>query len=325
MNDNQRRLLPPMGALASFVAAARHGSFSRAGGDMGLTQSAISRQIAVLEGWLQTTLFTRTGRRVRLSETGEAYAKAVGPALERIRAASAAILERRSAAELNIATLPSFGMRWLAPRLRLLTSEHPDIVVNFAARSFPFSFADEPFDVAIHFGLPDWPGATHEKLFSEEAVPVCAPASLAASPIDQPSDVLKWPLLVQSSRRNAWTEWLGLAGVDSPPPPPSASFEHFLMLAQAAVAGAGIALIPRFLIETELEEGQLMSPLPISLRGDGAYYLVLPEGRPVPNALAQFRTWLLAEAAAFETAGAGRIVQGQRKPVNAQARAGSNL
>lgn len=296
MKESGRRLLPPIGALASLVAAARHDSFSRAGEEMGLTQSAISRQIALLEDWLQLPLFRRNGRRVELSTEGEAYVKAIKPALERIRSATLSALTRRPDRELNIATLPSFGMRWLAPRLVQLTSRHPEIIVNFAARSFPFSFGDEPFDAAIHFGLPDWHGARHDLLFREEAIPVCSPALLTAMPIEHASDVLKWPLLVQSSRRDAWTQWLGVAGVEQTPPPPSASFEHFLMLAQAAVAGAGVALIPKFLVESELAENKLVSPLPISLSGEAAYYLVTPADRPVSAALAHFRTWLLEQA-----------------------------
>ena len=96
-----------MGALASFLAAARHDSFSRAGEEMGLTQSAISRQIALLEDWLQLSLFERRGRRVELSREGMVYAQAIGPALDRIRSATAAALSNRSDRELNIATLPT--------------------------------------------------------------------------------------------------------------------------------------------------------------------------------------------------------------------------
>lgn len=304
MKTHQRRLLPPVGALASFVTAARHASFSRAGDELGLTQSAVSRQIALLEDWLQVSLFRRNGRRVELSAEGKAYAKAVEPALDRIKAASAALLERRPEGELNIATLPSFGMRWLAPRLRGLTSRHPGLVVNFAARSLPFDLARESFDAAIHFGSADWPGGRHDRLFREEAIPVCSPSALAGSPIGGPQDVLGWPLLVQTSRRDAWSRWFEAAGVDDAPPAPSGSFEHFLMLAQAAASGAGIALIPRFLIETELADGHLVSPLAMPLSGEGEYHLVVPEGRPVSTALADFRGWLLEEASAFEASGA---------------------
>jgi LysR family transcriptional regulator, glycine cleavage system transcriptional activator len=283
MRESDRRLLPPIGALASFVSAARHNSFSRAGDEMGLTQSAVSRQIALLEDWLQTSLFERKGRRVALSRDGEAYLNAIGPALDRIRSATLATVDKVSDRELNIATLPGFGMRWLAPRLGQLTSLHPDIIVNIAARSFPFNFADEPFDAAVHFGLPDWPEATHDILFREEAIPVCSPDLVEPGRIVRPRDVLKWPLLALSSRRDAWTRWLGAAGESEPPPPPSAIFEHFLMLAQAAAAGTGIALIPKFLIEPELAEGTLVCPLPISVSGEEAYYLVCPANRARPQ------------------------------------------
>ena len=296
MTQNNRRLLPPIGALASFEAAARQGNFSRAGEGLGLTQSAISRQIALLEDWLELRLFTRAGRRVTLSADGEIYLKAITPALDRIRSATAAAISRHSDRELNITTLPSFGMRWLGPRLPQLHAHNPEIVINFAARSFPFSFAEENFDAAIHFGLADWPNATHDLLFREEVIPVCAPSRLAQSPIKRPEDVLAWPLLVQLSRRDAWVQWLEVAGVDQLCPAPSASFEHFLMLAQAAAAGAGIALIPRFLVEPELAEGKLVCPLEISLASENAYYLVLPMGRPRSPILEQFRSWLLEQA-----------------------------
>lgn len=296
MEDRRRRLLPPMGALASFVAAAKHGSFSRAGDEVGLTQSAVSRQIAVLEDWLQLRLFVRTGRRVSLTAEGRAYADAVAPALGRIRAATAAAIARRPDNEVSIATLPSFGMRWLAPRLPRLTEQHPEIVVNVAARSFPFSFADEAFDAAIHFGLPDWPDAGHDLLFREDAVPVASPRRLWEQPITQPSDILDWPLLIQTSRTDAWAQWLHVAGVDDSPPPPHGSFEHFLMLAQAAAGGAGLALIPRFLIEPELAAGTLVCPLPIPLRTEAAYYLVTPAGRTRSPVLDKVRDWMLAEA-----------------------------
>lgn len=294
-NEGARKLLPPMGALNSFAAAARLGSFSRAGEEVGLTQSAVSRQLALLEDWLQTPLFTRAGRRVSLNAEGRAYAEEVGPALDRIRRATARLSGGRPTNELSIATLPSFGMRWLAPRLPRLTARHPELVVNFAARSFPFAFADEPFDAAIHFGRTDWPDAVHDFLFREAAIPVCSPDWLAANPIREPADFIGKSLLFQTSRRTAWDRWFRAAGVEA-----FASggpvFEHFLMLAQAAAAGAGAALIPSFLIEPELSAGTLVCPIEIPLSTDEAYYLVYPEAAAANAPLARFRAWIDEEA-----------------------------
>ncbi|NOW44950.1 DNA-binding transcriptional LysR family regulator [Novosphingobium sp. SG751A] len=299
MSDHRRRLLPPIGALASFAAAARHDSFSRAGEEIGLTQSAVSRQVALLEEWLQLSLFQRNGRRVRLNRAGATYLKSIEPALNQIRVATGAAISQKSDRELNIATLPSFGMRWLAPRLPRLNALFPDLIVNFSARSYPFAFEEEIFDAAIHFGEEDWPNAVHHLLFREVSIPVCAPTRLASQPINLPEDVLNWPLLVLGTRRGAWMDWLSAAGVDRAPPPPSGSFEHFLMLAQAAEAGAGIALIPRFLIEDELASGALVSPSPIALENENAYYLVFPSSEASRSSLNDFRAWLLEEARAL--------------------------
>lgn len=292
-----RKLLPPMGALHCFVAAARHGNFSRAGVEIGLTQSAVSRQIALLEDWLQATLFHRTGRRVRLSEAGQAYLEALGPALDRIAAASSAAMAPARPSELSIATLPSFGMRWLAPRLATLSERHPGLIVNFTARAQPFDLDAERFDAAIHYGRPDWPGGEHTFLFREQAIAVCAPALVARHALSDPVQLAGLPLLYQALRPGAWADWLRGQGLDLALPTGGAVFDQFLMMAQAAVAGAGVALIPRFLIEPELAAGTLVSPFAHVLESDQAYYLVHRRGEAGP-ALRHFIAWLVDEVAA---------------------------
>lgn len=291
-----RKWLPPMSSLIAFEAAVRHGGFSRAGEEIGLTQSAVSRQIAQLEDWLQTPLFDRIGRRVRLNDAGRAYADDLLPALDSIRRASARASARPAQTALRVATLPSFGMRWLAPRLPQLTARHPDLVIDFAARSQPFDFGHEDFDSAVHFGVPqDWPGVAMDFLFREEAVPVCAPAWLAAHPLREPADLLAAPLLSQSSRRDAWARWLTAAGVDASALTPGPAHEHFLMLAQAVAAGAGVALIPSFLIRPELEAGTLVIPFARPMSTEQAYYLVYPPDA-LAGPLAQFRDWMVDQA-----------------------------
>lgn len=297
MNEHARRLLPPMGTLHSFMAAARHGSFSKAAGEIGLTQSAISRQVATLEDWLQTPLFDRNGRRVQLNADGRAYADAIGPALSAIRVATARALAEPAERALRIATLPTFGMRWLAPRLGQLTRDMPDLVIEFAARTHEFDFDEEGFDAAIHYGLPSWPGAEHELLFRERAIPVIAPRLMEDHPVNVPCDLLQFPLLVQAERRDAWRLWLGHMGVPTDRMIAGPTFEHFLMLAQAAAAGAGVALVPSFMIQPELESGALICPFDQAVVGEAAYYLVYPADRLNSTRFARLREWILAEAA----------------------------
>jgi DNA-binding transcriptional LysR family regulator len=288
-----------MSALQSFAAAARHGSFAKAAVDVGLTPSAISRQIALLEDWVQQSLFERVGRRVALTPQGRAYADAITPALSQIRRATGRMLADASNPTINLATLPSFGMRWLAPRLPALTTEHPDLIVNFSARVDIFDFAHEDFDAAIHLGKPDdWPGASLDFLFSEQVIPVVSPALLKRHPIRKPADFLNIPLLVQTLRPRAWQQWFAKAGVIHSEDI-TGSFEHFLMVAQAVVAGAGAALIPSFMIEPELEAGTLVCPIDIPLASEGAYYLAYPEDRMKDTGFRQLREWILNEAQDF--------------------------
>lgn len=295
--NGARKYLPPTQALIAFEAAVRHGGFSRAGEEIGLTQSAVSRQIAQLEDMLQTPLFDRIGRRVRLNEAGRAYAEELLPALDAIRRATARVSARPSQTALRVATLPSFGMRWLAPRLPQLTARHPDLVIDFAARSQPFDFGHEDFDAAVHFGVAaDWPGVAMDFLFREEAVPVCSPGWLAAHPLREPADLLHAPLLSQISRRDAWARWLTMAGVDASGLAQGPAYEHFLMLAQACAAGVGVALIPSFLIRPELEAGTLVIPFARPLSTEQAYYLVYPTGALGAGPLAQFRDWMVEQA-----------------------------
>ncbi|MEE4450741.1 LysR substrate-binding domain-containing protein [Novosphingobium resinovorum] len=296
MNEG-RQHLPPMAALNTFVAAARLGSFSRAGDHVGLTQSAVSKQISILEDWLQMPLFERRGRRVTLNAAGQAYAEQIRPALDRIRSATEQALRRREGRELSIATLPSFGMRWLAPRLPGLTERHAGMTVNFALRSFPFDLRDEGFDAAIHFGQPDWPDASHLFLFREETVVVASPAWLEAQAVTSPRDLLRAPLLFQSSRRGAWTRWFAGCGIMDVPDLKGPTFEQFLMLAQAAASGLGAALVPRFLIDPELRSGTLVMPFAQGLTSDDAYYLVRRPDWENDPALKAFSEWIVEEAA----------------------------
>jgi LysR family glycine cleavage system transcriptional activator len=308
--DTSRRLLPPIAALAAFDVAARTGGFGRAAAALSLTQGAVSRQIATLESWLGVSLFERVGRGVVLTSTGEDYAREVSKALEAIRSATASVMARTDAgATVEIAVLPTFGMRWLAPRLPDLMSREPGLVVNFSARLSPFEFRAERFDGAIHYGEASWPGAVVERLVGEEMIPVGSPA--LAARVAAGEDIQDLPLLGLASRPYAWNRWFAAAG-QQPRPRLSrpAVFDQFMMMAQAAAAGAGAALAPRFLIEPEMAAGALARLSDVSLKTQEAYYLVYPSERLDRPAFRAFRDWLIETAAVWE-AGEAATVDGR--------------
>jgi LysR family glycine cleavage system transcriptional activator len=293
----RRGFLPNVGSLVAFEAAARHGSVSRAAEELNLTQSAVSRQIQQLELSLGVSLFTRTRQRVVLTDAGRVYATNVRNALTDLAASThQAIALSGTQGVLNLATLPTFGTRWLVPRLPAFVERHPGITVNCGVRLLPFDFAAEPFDAAIHFGQPHWPGAVCERLIEEEMVPVASPAFRKKENLREPADLGRIPLLQQSTRPTAWAEWFVKAGVSVANPLRGPRFEQFAMVAQAAAAGLGAGLVPHFLIAEELAAGKLQILFPQSLKGTGAYYLVYPEHKAQATIVRSFRDWILGEA-----------------------------
>lgn len=294
----RRGFLPNVGNLLAFEATARHGSVSRAAEELNLTQSAVSRQIQHLEDSLGVSLFRRSRQRVVLTDVGRMYAANVRSTLAELSDAThQAIALSGTRGVLNLAVLPTFGTRWLIPRMPEFFAQHPDVTVNFGVRLVPFDFATEPFDAAIHFGQPHWPGAVCEHLMSEEAVPVCSPAYRERENIRSPQDLTRVTLLQQSTRPTAWAEWFAVANVDLGNPLRGPRFEQFAMVAQAAAAGLGAALIPHFLIADELASGRLEILFPQKLLSSGSYYLVYPEPKAEAALVRSFRDWILDRTA----------------------------
>jgi LysR family transcriptional regulator, glycine cleavage system transcriptional activator len=290
----QRRLFPGMSALMAFDALARTGSFTGAARDLALTQGAVSRQVAALEAQLGVMLVERRGRGVGLTEAGRAYSARVRAALDLLGQGALEALGQAPESGLRLAILPTFGTRWLMPRIPGFVRRHPEITLQFATRIGWFDLRAEGVDAAIHSGPGEWPGGRLTLLMQERVVPVAAPA-LARSA----GDWTRLPLLALSSRPQAWASWRAGRGIAGPTPAPVMRFEQFATLAQAAAGGLGLALMPAFLIVPELESGALVALDEDRPSGSG-YWFVEPEpipGEPVKRPVAQFRDWLLTEVA----------------------------
>ncbi|EFI63316.1 transcriptional regulator, LysR family protein [Comamonas thiooxydans] len=295
-----RRFLPPMSLLCAFEASARHQSFTAAAAELHLTQSAVSRQIRALEERLGTELFVRERQTVRLSAAGQAYAQEIRAALARISNATLGFRTNPQGGSLNLAILPTFGTRWLAPRLPQFFSAHPGITINLTTRLSQFDFQLEAVDAAIHFGLPNWPGAELEFLMSETVVPACSPDVAARHGFARPQDLLRAPLLHLASRPDAWQRWFGSQGCQGGDMQ-GMLFDQFATAAQAAIAGVGVALLPKFLIQCELQTGDLVQALPQLPEVESAerYYLAWPTSRSAYPPLQAFQGWLKQVAQEF--------------------------
>jgi LysR family glycine cleavage system transcriptional activator len=131
-----RRFLPSMSLLYAFEGAAGAESFTAAAAELNLTQSAVSRQIRALEDMLGCTLFLRERQTVKLTAAGEAYAGEIREALQHIATATLGLRANPSGGSLNLAILPTFGTRWLAPRLPSFLAENPGITI-ISQRGWP--------------------------------------------------------------------------------------------------------------------------------------------------------------------------------------------
>jgi LysR family glycine cleavage system transcriptional activator len=287
--------------LACFDAAARHESYTRAAQELALTQSAVSRQISALEGYLGIDLFRRTRHGVALTPGGADYARQIAPRLQALERDTLDAMSRQgTAGAIALAAVPTFASRWLMPRLPDLAAQHPELVVHIETRTRPFLFADTGLDAALYSGTPEqvsnWAGTRATPLIEEEVVPVCAPALLGKRRRLQAVDLAGMPLLQQSTRPEAWRQWFEATGVDAPLALSGPRFELYSLTAAAAANGLGLALLPRLLFEAELARGELVVACPRPLRSGRAYWLVTPErGEPRP-ALAAFTAWLRAQA-----------------------------
>jgi LysR family transcriptional regulator, glycine cleavage system transcriptional activator len=291
-----RRFLPSLSLLSAFESVCRTGSTLAAARDLSLTQGAVSRLIQNLEAQLGVALFVREGRRLVPTEAALAYARDVAKALNLISRGSMRVRSNTGGGTLSLAILPTFGTRWLAPRLPRFLAAHPGVTINLGTRIRPFDFEEEGFDAAIHFGGETWPGAGYLKLFDERLVACCAPDFLGAHPVAAPSGLLGLPLLQLETRPDAWAAWFRPHGVEGPLPH-GMLFDQFGPMIQSAIVGLGVALLPEFLARGELADGRLVAAWGDPAPGDGSYYLVWPKIGAWYPPLQAFRDWLRDEAA----------------------------
>lgn len=284
--------LPSLAALRAFECAARHSSFTLAAEELHLTQSAVSRQIKELEAGLGFTLFRRNGRRVALTDAGARFAMDLSIDLDRLKqTVTRAVAAGNDKTVLRIATMSTFACRWLIPRLPEFETKHPDVEISLSSRIQAFSFDQERFDLAIHYGVDDWPDTQMTKLCEEEILPIASPAFRDRHGATSPEALANAPLLHLESRLGYWNDWLAMMRATAPTASHGRIYDQFSMMIAAATAGMGAALVPRYLIEEELEQGVLVPLSDRPLLTQNAYYVVTPAGVSSPL-VHSFKSWI---------------------------------
>ena len=290
--------LPPLNALRTFEAAARHLSFTKAADELFVTQAAVSHQIRTLEEHLGTPLFRRMNRALMLTDEGQALLPAVREAFDRLSAGVRRVQDLCCGGALTISTTPSFAASWLVGRLARFQALHPEIELQLSATARLVDFAREDVDCGIRYGMGDWPGLVAQRLFQTALVPVCSPLLLdGPNPLRRPQDLMRHTLLHTLDEPDDWRLWLRAAAVDGVDPTRGLKFDSVPLVVQAAISGAGVGIGRRQLVEAELAAGRLVAPFDLELADECAYYFVAPEGTADQPKVVAFRTWLLAEVA----------------------------
>jgi LysR family glycine cleavage system transcriptional activator len=286
-----KRFLPPMTALRALESFARTGNVTETGKELGVSQSAVSRQLKVMEDYLDAPLFVRDRKSIVLTAAAQEYCSEIRGALDKIGTASLRLKANPAGGRLNIAMLPAFGVRWLAPRLPDFVARHPQVTVNLSTRLKPFDFAMDPFHGAVHFGGRDWRDVHYQELMRETVVPVAAPKLAAKVQVSRIADIFTLPLLHLDTRPDAWEKWAHVLG-EPVPSPTGMLFDQFASMIQAAVHGLGAALVPTYLVERDLAEARLVALWPDHGVSIGSYYFVWPRDEPryLPRDL--FVNWL---------------------------------
>lgn len=289
-----RRTLPSTRDLSCFEAVVRNGSVTRAASELNLTQSAVSRRLRYLEDLLGQRLFLRERQRMVPTPAARDYADTLRGLLNEIEVATTRMLtEGRQGGVLTVGCVPTFGSRWLVPRLNRFLAAHPDIDINLVSKIRRFDFASENIQAAVYFGPAAWPNCHMQHLMGESVVPVAAPALISGRPLPE---LLRNGLLIQHTTRPLlWREWLEHTGIDRPDGEAGPKFEFYSLVIEAAAAGIGFALLPEFLVRRELDSGVLVKVSDIAMPCSDGYYYVYPDRYRESHNVQVFGDWLFRE------------------------------
>lgn len=280
----------PLNALRAFEAAARNLSFTRAGLELRVTQAAVSQQVKTLEEILGVPLFRRLPRGLALTAEGEALLPVLTDAFRRIAATLDRFEGGRLTEVLMLGAVGTFVTGWLLPRLPGFRAAHPFVDLRLMTNNNRVDLAGEGLDWAIRFGDGAWHGTEALRLFAVPLTPLCAPG--LARRLLRPADLLRETLL-RSYRLDEWPRWFALSDL----PAPNIRgfvFDSSLTMAEAAIQGAGVALLPARMFERELRAGRLARPFAEEV-DTGAYWLTRLMSRRESEAMSVFRAWLLAQ------------------------------
>jgi len=300
------RRLPPLNGLRAFEAAARYLSFTKAAEELSVTPAAVSQQVKALEEYFGVQLFKRLTRALMLTEAGQLVLPVLQEGFDKLAEADRILRNREDDRILTVSVAPSFGAKWLVPRLESFRRACPDYDIRIDATDARADFKRDNVDVALRYGLGEYPGLVSECLLTEVGVPVCSPALQDGEPpLRTPEDLRRHTLLhiqwkMENDAAPNWRMWLRAAGLHDIEADRGPQFSLESMAIQAAVEGQGVALISTALVDDDIKAGRLVRPFPeeINQKTKFCYFLVYPKAYLEKPKVAAFREWVQNEITA---------------------------
>lgn len=298
--ENLRSLLPSVNSLVVFEAAGRLSSFTGAARELRMTQAAVSYAVHRLEAHLGTALFLREHRRVRLSEAGARFHADVSIGLQHIQRSAQDLRAVATGGHVTLSCSTAFAAFWMVPRMAELRADLPEIDLRIQTADRDLDLVGEGIPLAIRGGDPgDWPQYLSAPLAAEEIYPVCGAGYLAGR--DRPrlaADLLEHQLIhLEEPHRSAatWRDWFASAGIEGRRVPKGLQINDYVLVVQSVIAGQGIALGWRHLVEGLVDQDVLVRLSDHALSTGLQFHVIWPRNATLSRAALEVRDWLLAQ------------------------------
>jgi LysR family glycine cleavage system transcriptional activator len=293
-----KRNLPPLRALTAFEAAARLGSFRAAATELGITRSAVSHQVKLLEDRMGLMLFRRDARRAELTTAGQAYFPTIKEAFDQIEAHTAAIKPSTVDNELTIQVYVTVALKWLIPKLHDFERRFPDMKVRLSTSYIDWDFDERNVDVGLVLARNKSPHHYYAPLFQSVLVPVCSPKLLQGEhALKSPADLIHHKLIDVYTAEEDWQLWLENAGVENSKSQNRLSVDSYILAQEAAIEGRGVAMTIGPFASEEIKLGRLVQPFPLRVPHKHQWYFACNAEFRKKNKIKRFEDWLMKQVA----------------------------
>ena len=287
--------LPPLKSLVYFESAARLQSFTRAANELNVTQGAVSRQIRSLEEFLHKPLFQREKRQVFLNDDGHNFYLDIASLIQQLRDATNKLLAPSHHDQVTLVTSSALASMYLLPRIPEFRQLYKDIEIRIVARDSMPQLSGRKFDIALYYSREPFADHYCTPIFDEEIYPVCSPVYYEQhrEQFLHPKGLCKNLIWLESDEDWInWPEWLTVMEIDVGEYENKLLVSHYPMVIQAAIAGQGVALAWKHLVDEELASGRLIRPTNLSLRTGSQFFLITPKRQLDPK-VETLHHWLI--------------------------------